>query len=165
MRQVISQLVTVSYESRWETPAAGVQSRANVTPCNRGREGHPNLQKIHFTLSHRPGTHSTVMMRAGVTVAAFRPVYCRLFLFLFFSSPSRCVNSFWSLIISWLACQIKNSLVVQDQIWVQPSSNLSSHTSSNVKTGRNSYQDVWSLWNPHWKVLFCLVLERNHTMY
>lgn len=41
MRQVISRLVMVSYESRRETPAAGsgLQSPANVTACNRGREG------------------------------------------------------------------------------------------------------------------------------
>lgn len=54
MRQVISSLVMVSYESRRETPAAGsgVQSPANVTACNRGREGDPNLPKKYNPRSH-----------------------------------------------------------------------------------------------------------------
>lgn len=54
MRQVISRLVMVSYESCRETPAAGsgVQSPANVTPCNRSRERDPNLPQKYNPCSH-----------------------------------------------------------------------------------------------------------------
>lgn len=150
MRQVISRLVMVSYESRRETPAAGsrVQSPANVTACNRGRE------KIQSTFSLRQGPQGKDDSRshcgsfqAGVSVVSKQwgcmPVtLCvpsvLLFSLLFFNSPLplrlQILNPRVKSVISDYHVRFKNSLIVQNQIRFQSSTNSASDTSGNMKT-------------------------------
>lgn len=117
MRQVISRLVMVSYESRRETPAAGsrVQSPANVTACNRGRE------KKQSTFSLRQGPQGKDDSRshcgsfqAGVAVVSKEwgcmPVTLSVLLFslLFFNSPSSItLTDRVKSCNLWLPCQIQ----------------------------------------------------------
>lgn len=186
MRQVISRLVMVSHESCRETPAAGsgVQSPANVTACDRGRERDPHLRKKYNPCSHFAedlkaplgwereslwqlpgwciGSIWGVRVYASHTLC-FVCFCCFLCSFLIPLPPTDSKPSLSVITMSesrtHLLCRIRFDFSLQ---LIQPQIHrvIWKHF-----TGRNSCQDVLWLWNRPWASLFVSGFQsRNHTM-